>query len=486
MSEAAVPLPPIAGNQKDIAYYAFNTAGIAYDYQIPDRERYLQLSIRGVSSSPLKPDSGTPIPPVIPTPEELDSTQGAEQVLWVGMSLIPPVHGNESPSRKRQQGLGVAEPSPKRRRGAKSSKGVHTSNGNPFDVIPHSSQALRVVARCKGSNAKLYVLVEPIDGLCKGYIRSADEVFYFAEFRDDTLTSIKDRRRKWKEIIRDAVRPNSKPEIKSLKTYDTTKIDVPWNLSYANEVQSLVSNYAIEQEPWILKALLELLKRVDHDISYRPSIKNFYLHKLISIKKEFDEGDAKNVIQECLTLWPDLKELKLEAGDILSLANGFREGKIALEYRLIRGVLVDWKRRCEESSTGFENLAEAVRSTRNHVLLQIGDILPPNLSIKSDPFTSFIKSEADYLRSLSNYSKRYIEALKDSQGNQTVSLDLPAIWAKFKDTPDVDSARLYAINAHRYDVTQTAIRDQAIGQKLDEHVTSLDRLLESLMLEDNK
>ena len=170
----------------------------------------------------------------------------------------------------------------------------------------------------------------------------------------------------------------------------------------------------------------------------------------------------------------------------MSLANGFREGGITLEYRLIRGVLVDWKRRYEESSTDLENLTEAVRSTHNHILLQIGDTLPRNLSIKSDPFTLFIKSEADYLRSLSNYSKRYTEALKDSQGNQTVGLDLPAIWANFKDTPDVDSARLYAINTHRYDVTQTAIRDQAIGQKLDEHITSLDRLLESLTLEDNE
>ncbi|KAI9764332.1 MAG: hypothetical protein M1839_005963 [Geoglossum umbratile] len=469
-----------AKGQKDRNHYAFNTAGVAYDYQMPERQQFLRISVRGISSSPLKLDSSTSVPPISPTPEELDYTQGAEQVLWVGMSLMPSV--GQSSSGKGQAKPGTTQPPPKRRRGPKASKEVNIDGEKLFDIIPYSSQAIRVVVRYKGKSAKLYALIEPMDGLCKGYTRSVDEVFYFAEFRDDALRSIEDRRRKWQEIIRDAVNADSKTEVKSLKTYDTTKIDVPWGLNFANEVQSLVAMYTIQPESWILDALLELLKRVDYDLSYRPSTKNVYLHKLIDIEKKFDEGDAENVLPECLVLWPELEELNLVAGDVMELANGLRQGKVTLEYRLIRGVLVDWKRRCQERGNGFKDLAEAVLSTRKYVLLQIGEIPPSSKSIKSDAVIAFIKCEADYLRSLAEYSKRYAEALKDSQGNQTVVLDLPAIWANFKDKPDVDSARLYAVGVHRYSVTQVMVKDQAIGQKLNGHVISLDRFLESLKL----
>ncbi|KAH0544430.1 hypothetical protein FGG08_001457 [Glutinoglossum americanum] len=439
--------------QKDRNHYAFNTAGVAYDYQMPERQQFLRISVRGISSSPLKLDSSTSVPPISPTPEELDYTQGAEQVLWVGMSLMTSV--GQSSSGKGQANPGTTQPPPKRRRGPKPSK-VSIDSEKPFDIIPYSSQALRVVVRYKGKNAKLYALVEPMDGLY--------------------------RRKKWQEIIRDAVNAKSKTEVKSLKTYDTTRIDVPWGLSFANEVQSLVAMYTIQPESWILDALLELLKRVDHDLSYCPSTKNVYLHKLIDIEKKFGEGDAENVLPECLVLWPELEELDLVPGDVMELANGLRQGKVTLEYRLIRGVLVDWKRRCQERGAGFKDLAEAVLSTRKYVLLQIGEILPSSKSIKSDAVTAFVKCEADYLRSLTEYGKRFAEALKDSQGNQTVALDLPAIWANFKDKPDVDSARLYAINVHRYSVTQMMAKDQAIGQKLNGHVIFLDRFLESLKL----
>ena len=168
----------------------------------------------------------------------------------------------------------------------------------------------------------------------------------------------------------------------------------------------------------------------------------------------------------------------------MKLANELREGKIALEYRLIRGVLVDWGRRCRESGADFKDLAGEVRSTRAHVLLQIGDMPPSNNSIKRSSFSAFVRCEADYLQALSKYSKRYTEALRDSQGNQMIASDLPTLWANFKDKPDVDSARLYHIHAHRYSVLQTSIKDEAIEQKLDGRVEFLGRLMEAMELAD--
>ncbi|KAH0565098.1 hypothetical protein GP486_001516 [Trichoglossum hirsutum] len=67
-------------------------------------------------------------------------------------------------------------------------------------------------------------------------------------------------------------------------------------------------------EPWILKMLLALLKKMDRDFLYRPSTKNAYLHKLMNIEGRFGEEDARNVIQEYLVLWPELEELRVGVG----------------------------------------------------------------------------------------------------------------------------------------------------------------------------
>ncbi|KAI9760439.1 MAG: hypothetical protein M1840_002417 [Geoglossum simile] len=147
--------------------------------------------------------------------------------------------------------------------------------------------------------------------------------------------------------------------------------------------------YTIQPESWILDVLFELLKKFDHDLSYRSSTKNIYFHKLIDIEKKFNEGDAKKVLPECL----------------------------------------------------------------------ISEIPLSSKSIKSDVVTVFIECEVDYFRSLTEYSKYYTEALKDYQGNQTVISDLPSIWASFKDKPDVNSTRLYAINIHRYSIIEMMAKD---------------------------
>ncbi|KAI9794755.1 MAG: hypothetical protein M1816_002883 [Peltula sp. TS41687] len=323
-----------------------------------------------------------------------------------------------------------------------------------------------------------YVTINPQDGVCETQLVDLEEVFYFPEFRDDSLTATEKRRQSWNKIIRDHIsqqlKEATKPEdIKFSRKVQAARINVPWKNSLANEIQFLVASYSISPERWILETLLDVLKKADADLTYQPPMKYMALHKLITNKKEFSDGDAVRAVKECEMLWPEITTLKLDPIEMIKLKEALRLSGTTLEYRLIRAFVVEFIRRLRE---GASDLSETVVSTRSHVRLQIGGDLPETASISNNQFIAFISSLSKHIRELISYSKRHTDALKDYLGNQAVGESLNAIWETFARSPDVDSALLWAIQSHRFDVTQMAGKDGDVQGKLESLANLLERL----------
>jgi len=63
---------------------------------------------------------------------------------------------------------------------------------------------LRVVCPRFRTTATYYVLThqDPVTKLCDGIMMDGPEVFFFSEFRDDSLTSYAERKARWGEHVR--------------------------------------------------------------------------------------------------------------------------------------------------------------------------------------------------------------------------------------------------------------------------------------------
>src|SRR5436190_23223016 len=114
-----------------------------------------------------------------------------------------------------------------------------------FMKLPPDPHALRVVAPIGKENANYYALINQENGLCMGIHVEIDEVFFFAEYRDDTLTSIQERRSIWGKNVRYAIGQTSKGNVSFKQQYDKTKFQVSRKLSQATEVLSLAAAYEL-------------------------------------------------------------------------------------------------------------------------------------------------------------------------------------------------------------------------------------------------
>ncbi|KAI9773999.1 MAG: hypothetical protein M1839_001950 [Geoglossum umbratile] len=441
-------------------HYAYNVGGIVYDHLIQDRKEFRVLRIRGTSSKPLSQQNGITRPSLIPTARELSEDEELEATLWVGM--MPGTAESYSVKSLSDQRKRAKEEGSSGKKaggqGTKRLKGSSIADARDFAILPFDPTALRIVVSMrKESMAKFYALVNPEMDLCYGFNVSMEHVFYFPEFRDDSLTATEERRGAWNRKILNHIRAVSKD--------GATKF----------------------ARRWILEQLAEVLKAADSDLSHCPPITNAALHKLVSIKKDFTIHDAEKVIRECINLWPELRELKLEAEGILALSKGLRDSQVILEYRLIRGVIVEWHRRVGEAGAlDPQGLSELAIQTRKHVSLQFGEIPSSSTSLERDSLAAWVECHTQHIKALSEYNKLYVSALKNSQDDQVVAESLPAIWQTYANRPDVDSTRLMAGQAQRYNVSQLAGRDEGVGAKLDDYVKFLERFQQSVVLEEHE
>lgn len=156
--------------------------------------------------------------------------------------------------------------------------------------------------------------------------------------------------------------------------------------------------------------------------------------------------------------------------EVSKISDALRDENVVLEFRLVRAFLVEacWRIRC----AGPE-ITEFANSTRTHVLLQLGDVPPAVVSVGENAFAAFCTAEADKIHSIAELSRRQTKALKDSQGDHLIADNLPSIWTTFGESPDVDSAKLYAQHMHRFNVSAISNHRLEIEEHLDKHEEQL-------------
>ncbi|KAH0552899.1 hypothetical protein GP486_006902 [Trichoglossum hirsutum] len=307
-------------------HYAYNVSGVAYDHLIQDCKEFRVLHIRGTSSKPLSQQNGITRPSLIPTARELSENEELEATLWVDM--MPSTAERYSMKSLSDQRKKAKEKGKKAGgQGTKRLKGSSIADARDFAILPFDPTALCIVVSMrKELMVKFYALVNPEMDLCYGFNVSMEHVFYFPEFRDDSLMATEEKRGTWNRKILNHIRAVSKDgATKFARRYDTAKLSVSWKFSLGNKVQSLVVSYTLAPSRWILEQLAEVLKAADSDLSHCSPITNAALHKLVSIKKDFTIHDTEKVIQECIDLWSELRELGLEAEGILALSKGLRD-----------------------------------------------------------------------------------------------------------------------------------------------------------------
>ena len=190
---------------------------------------------------------------------------------------------------------------------------------------------------------KLYVLINPKDGLCKPYLCNQKQVFYLREFRDNE-SAAEVRKTSWnKRVLSVSVTvPRAVPSIKQKK--------------FARAKETLKA--IVDPK---LKKKLELSDEglADRPLPSYPNLRSFtkrpqVVRKLIggSLEVIYDDGSfgeeqAQGVVDEVASQW---EEVKLTIETVLFLRRGLVESEIALEYRFLRGFLAHGSDMFEKSS----------------------------------------------------------------------------------------------------------------------------------------
>ena len=83
--------------------------------------------------------------------------------------------------------------------------------------------------------------------------------------------------------------------------------------------------------------------------------------------------------------------------------------------------------------------------------------VPDHVEEESNGFRTFMVAEATRLKEIGDMARLTVEALKDSQGDPVMTAPtLPHAWSKFRASPNMDSAKLFATSIHRFNVQALA------------------------------
>ncbi|KAL1627720.1 hypothetical protein SLS56_006169 [Neofusicoccum ribis] len=365
---------------------AFNVTRVGYDYGIPNRQRNQELNCASVRKLAGKLEehlgsSKATCPSLDGTPQELgEAPENIVRVLWVSMWIEEgakytasalhkskkdqattqrseaSAHGSEVPSTMPSKG-------PRSHTAAAMKKGQEISNATHYTLLSQSPNAIRAVVPLGKKTATYYGLInlDKKTGLCEGILIPQDEIFHFAEFRNDKLVNKEERRQKWGRIIREKI---NKDTVSSVNNYDKSRFDVAPNLSLADEVVRLGTSYSITKGVEYLRYLRRLLEPYDDKDAHKwDSEKNGTIFKLMNPGPVLTLEEAQKAVEQLEALYPSDCRFDVTAGELQSVCQALRDAGIALDYREV-GVFVSEFVQCLRIGMGEgKNLADLAKDT---------------------------------------------------------------------------------------------------------------------------
>lgn len=333
---------------------------------------------------------------------------------------------------------------------------------------------------------QLWALLKPKNGLCSAFQIGQDHVFYRYEFRD-SITSIKERSSSWNRLVAaESVRPGvnrplSAKQLVYKKAKDTTRVLLPTDQSFLNEVLLLVSGFEKRQDPWFLEELRAVLCEADEDLKHTPLRRHAALRKFAEKGEDFNSEDATLLLEELADTWPEIVNVHSTKESVLRLKNAYDTSKTleVIEYRLLRGflaeglfVLAQAGQPGETIDQGEEDkLAECVYASVQRITPSIKSTAP----ITTTSENLLVKSVVRKLKEIVSASHEMDIQLKDMCGDVTLDGSPYDMWAHYADAIDTDSAKVAFFSVVRYFLAEDQHRNKQVAGMIADLVEVLEK-----------
>lgn len=165
-----------------------------------------------------------------------------------------------------------------------------------FEVIQTDPKALRVICPRGRLTASHYGLLDQVGGLCSAYAVPREQVFYFPEFRDDTIATFPGRETAWSNKVKEVT--NAKDE--EPRTSNDTSLEVVPQRSLSNDMKRMLDSYESSHDPTYLDQVLDTIREVDREGIVPPPDANPALVKLLQTENVLDLEDCRAALEQIL------------------------------------------------------------------------------------------------------------------------------------------------------------------------------------------
>ncbi|KAI9724626.1 MAG: hypothetical protein M1828_003650 [Chrysothrix sp. TS-e1954] len=390
----------------------WNTALFAYDFDFPKEPRVITVK------SFTKKNENQTVPNITELmSESYRSPVGdeREEALIVG---VRPSSADQFTSKEKQKD--------------RAPKGSSVSGLRNYTVLPNDLDTKLVVVRLGlHSQTQYFQLCNPDGaGLCETVLTDLETVFFPAQFRDDDVQTQEGRKNKWPSKIRKCLVG---------LTYESTE-------GRARTMQLGVDQYRLsvkgnrETDDGNPQESVESLLRI-------PTLKHVALWRLVSINNDFDEVMAKKAVKEAVI--DDTVSVKA----LLKLGTLLRDTMTEIPFSILKLVIVLFRARfqtidgVEDEEVAGSLLLDDVISRSKAI---VGPITRVPRGITDDDTTNALRGLSGYIEGILEQSEREGEVIRAEAGSHLMGAgSLAETFAKLAESPEVDSARTWGMQAYR-------------------------------------
>lgn len=178
---------------------AWSVTLLAVSHRSIDRAILTTLGYSRISCSDLKPE--TYVAPSRPISQAEKSPSSTQTGLYVGLYVNAACHSSiatQTATKKRKASQMTDDSN-----AAKAEQKCVNNAVCGAEAVRYSGPVLKVIAINDDTVTKYYALINPEKGLCEAVPIPMERVFFFAEFRNDSITSMEDRKSAWNAKVHD-------------------------------------------------------------------------------------------------------------------------------------------------------------------------------------------------------------------------------------------------------------------------------------------
>ncbi|TGO53542.1 hypothetical protein BCON_0121g00230 [Botryotinia convoluta] len=344
---------------------------------------------------------------------------------------------------------------------------------------------------------RYYALMSPKNGICIPNKVKIDNIYFVHEFRD-LETALKTRKTTWGRL---ALAAAVRPDILATPTFLNVQYLWPTNLIL------LAQTFAADPNRSTLQDIEASVQDAVADFQHRPPPSCTALRNFCEVDRDLSIEEAKDVVAEVQSLWPEVGEIRWEA--VRQIKRGLVNLEAVLEYRLVRAVLAEGghvfryqedieerpsKDNDETMDEGEDEVNDTVMSgeTDSSEVIQHTNqveeiVLTAQRMIPLPESTMSILTKGDrtilagVLKKLKEIQKAMIDGdqtILDACGDTSLEqYSIHEIWGKFADSVDTDTSKMAFMAVVKRLMIHLMERNRGVRDMLEELILLLDRLL---------